>query len=298
MNDRRGERRGLGRGLAALMSDVGVDPRNARMGDADGARRGYRDLPIEMIEPNPDQPRRHFDAELLEELASSIKAKGVLQPLVVRPAVNSDDRFQIVAGERRWRAAQIAGLHRVPALVRELNDTEVVELAIIENIQREDLNPIEEAAGYRSLIDRFGHTQDQIASALGKSRSHIANLLRLLNLPPSVQEHVSLGRLSAGHARALITASDPEGLAQKVILQGLSVRETEALARAAGAGKETGKPRAPEKDADTRVLEQDISAALGMSVVIDHHPGGEGRVTIRYKSLDQLDQLCRLLSGV
>ncbi len=297
MTDRRLERRGLGRGLAALMMDVGVDPQTARSGEAEPARRGLRDLPIEMIVPNPDQPRRHFDPALLEELAESIRAKGVLQPLVVRPDGDGGEKFQLVAGERRWRAAQMAGLHHVPALVRALSDSEVLELAIIENIQRENLNPMEEAVGYRSLIDRFGHSQEQIAQALGKSRSHIANLLRLLYLPESVQEHLRAGRLTAGHARALITGSDPEKLAQKVIQKGLSVRETEALAREILRPFAKPAPKPADKDADTRVLEQDISASLGMSVVIDHHAGGEGRVTIRYRNLDQLDQLCRLLSG-
>jgi len=297
MNDRRTERKGLGRGLAALMSDVGVDPQSARHGDGDGTRRSLRELAIEAISPNSDQPRRHFDAALLEELAESIRTRGILQPIVVRPIEASEERYQIVAGERRWRAAQMAGLHKVPALVRDLNDGEVLEIAIIENIQREDLNPIEEAVGYRNLIDRFGHTQEEVSSALGKSRSHIANLLRLLNLPPTVQAHLREGRLSMGHARALVTAPDAEALAQQVIRRGLSVRETEALV------KSSAEPRAPrakiaaEKDADTRVLEKDISANLGMSVVIDHSPSGEGRVSIRYHTLDQLDELCRLLSG-
>ncbi len=297
MTERRMERRGLGRGLAALMMDVGVDAETARSGPSDSSRRDLREVPIDMIAANAEQPRRHFDQALLEELADSIRAKGVLQPIVVRPVDEAEGRFQIVAGERRWRAAQIAGLHKVPAVVRTLTDSEVLELAIIENIQREDLNPVEEAAGYRSLIDRFGHSQEQIASALGKSRSHIANLLRLLNLPESVQEHLRAGRLTAGHARALITARDPELLAQKVIQRGLSVRETEALAREATRPVANKKDSRAEKDADTRVLEQDISATLGMSVVIDHQPGGEGQVTIKYRDLDQLDQLCRLLSG-
>ena len=297
MTERRMERRGLGRGLAALMMDVGVDAETARSGPSDSSRRDLREVPIDMIAANAEQPRRHFDQALLEELADSIRAKGVLQPIVVRPDDEAEGRFQIVAGERRWRAAQMAGLHKVPAVVRTLTDSEVLELAIIENIQREDLNPVEEAAGYRSLIDRFGHSQEQIASALGKSRSHIANLLRLLNLPESVQEHLRAGRLTAGHARALITARDPELLAQKVIQRGLSVRETEALAREATRPVANKKDSRAEKDADTRVLEQDISATLGMSVVIDHQPGGEGQVTIKYRDLDQLDQLCRLLSG-
>ncbi len=297
MTERRMERRGLGRGLAALMMDVGVDAETARSGPSDSSRRDLREVPIDMIAANAEQPRRHFDQALLEELADSIRAKGVLQPIVVRPDDEAEGRFQIVAGERRWRAAQMAGLHKVPAVVRTLTDSEVLELAIIENIQREDLNPVEEATGYRSLIDRFGHSQEQIASALGKSRSHIANLLRLLNLPESVQEHLRAGHLTAGHARALITARDPELLAQKVIQKGLSVRETEALAREATRPVASTKDSRAEKDADTRVLEKDISATLGMSVVIDHQPGGEGRVTIKYRDLDQLDQLCRLLSG-
>jgi ParB family transcriptional regulator, chromosome partitioning protein len=297
MDERRTERRGLGRGLAALMMDVGVDPQSARGEAAEPARRGLRELPIDVLAPNPDQPRRQFDMALLEELADSIRAKGVLQPIVVRPEEGAGERYQIVAGERRWRAAQMAGLHQVPALVRTLSDSEVLELAIIENIQREDLNAIEEAASYRSLIDRFGHSQEQIAKALGKSRSHIANLLRLLQLPQVVQDHLRDGDLTAGHARALITAPDPAKLAQLVIEKGLSVRETEALAREVG--QKPAKPSSPgrEKDADTRVLEQDLSASLGMGVVIDHQPDGTGRVTIRYRTLDQLDQLCRLLSG-
>jgi ParB family transcriptional regulator, chromosome partitioning protein len=297
MTDRRTERRGLGRGLAALMMDVGVDPGMARSRDPAVATRGLRDLPIDVIVPNPDQPRRHFDPDLLQELAGSIREKGVLQPIVVRPAQEMDDRYEIVAGERRWRAAQMAGLHQLPAIVRTLSDSEVLELAIIENIQREDLNPVEEAAGYRSLIDRFGHSQEQIAQALGKSRSHVANVLRLLQLPESVQDHVREGRLSAGHARALITSADPERLAQEVITRSLSVRDTEALVRDAArpAAQRVSDPEA--KDADTRVLEQDISANLGMSVVIDHRPDGQGRVIVRYRTLDQLDQICRLLGG-
>jgi ParB family transcriptional regulator, chromosome partitioning protein len=297
MTDRRTERRGLGRGLAALMMDVGVDPGMARSRDPAVATRGLRDLPIDVIVPNPDQPRRHFDPDLLQELAGSIREKGVLQPIVVRPAQEMDDRYEIVAGERRWRAAQMAGLHQLPAIVRTLSDSEVLELAIIENIQREDLNPVEEAVGYRSLIDRFGHSQEQIAQALGKSRSHVANVLRLLQLPESVQDHVREGRLSAGHARALITSADPERLAQEVITRSLSVRDTEALVRDAArpAAQRVSDPEA--KDADTRVLEQDISANLGMSVVIDHRPDGQGRVIVRYRTLDQLDQICRLLGG-
>lgn len=294
MTDRKPERRGLGRGLSALMADVGADlalntPEPAQ------PQRPDRLIPIEKLRPNPDQPRRRFDPESLAELSRSIAEKGVLQPLIVRSA---GDAFEIVAGERRWRAAQQARLHEVPVLVREFTDSEVLEIAIIENVQRAELSAMEEAAGYRQLIDRFGHTQEKIADALGKSRSHIANLLRLLTLPDSVQALVQDGSLTAGHARALITAPNPEALARKVIAEGLSVRQTEALARAVQPDSQRRNRPPAEKDTDTRVLEQDLSANLGMSVVIDHRAGGEGQVIIRYKTLDQLDQLCQLLSSV
>jgi ParB family chromosome partitioning protein len=223
--------------------------------------------------------------------------------LIVRP--DGRDGYEIVAGERRWRAAQIAQLHDLPVLPRDLDDSEVMEVAIIENIQRSDLNALEEAEGFRQLMDRFGHTQDKIATALGKSRSHIANLLRLLSLPPEVQGYLRDGRLSAGHARALVTSEDPSALARRVVSQGLSVRETEALVREAGSQGATrqrgakGKASSAEKDADTRALEQDLSANLRMSVVIDHRPSeGGGQVIIRYKNLDDLDQLCQILSQV
>ena len=284
----RKERRGLGRGLSALMADI--QPAEAET----GAARADMTLPVEQLHPNPDQPRRHFSTEALEELAASIRAKGVIQPLIVRPVADRPGHYQIVAGERRWRAAQMAQLHELPILVRDLSDTEVLEIAIIENIQRADLNALEEAEGFRQLMDRFGHTQERLAAALGKSRSHIANLLRLLQLPPEVQAHLREGRLTAGHARTLVTASDPAALARRILDRGLSVRAAEALAR----DNAPARPRKArtDKDADTRVLEQDLSANLKMGVVIDHHPGGEGRVTIRYHSLDQLDQLCQLLS--
>lgn len=291
MNDRKTERRGLGRGLSALMADVSlgtagrVEPR---------VPRPDTQLPIEKIEPNPDQPRRDFAPEALAELADSIRAKGVIQPLIVRENPNKPDSYQIVAGERRWRAAQIAQLHELPVLIRDLDDTEVLEIAIVENIQRADLNAIEEALAYRQLMDRFGHTQEKLAEALGKSRSHIANLLRLLGLPEEVQAWLREGRLSAGHARALITTEDPVSLARQVIARGLSVRETERLAKAP-ARTAPSAPRSP-KDADTRVLEQDLSANLRMKVVIDHKGHDGGNVIITYKSLDQLDQLCQLLS--
>ena len=291
-------KRGLGRGLSALMSDVTVEPTN-QTGPSTGPSPTL--LPIEMIVPNPDQPRKRFEPSDLEELANSIREKGVIQPLVVRQIAG--DKYQIVAGERRWRAAQQANLHEVPVVVREFTDVEVVEIAIIENIQRADLNPIEEAAGYRQLMDKFGHTQERMAEALGKSRSHIANLLRLLQLPQSVIDFVQDGRLSAGHARALVTAQNPEALAKEVIAKGLSVRMTEALVKRESTGndvkkKNVGGKSAQTKDADTKALEGDLSAAIGMRVTLAHNEGEEGgTMTIRYKSLDDLDELCRVLSG-
>lgn len=287
------ERRGLGRGLSALMADVAPEA-------APGTpRAAERTIPIEQVSPNPDQPRRSFAETALSELAESIRVKGIIQPLIVRPNPREDDGFEIVAGERRWRAAQIAQLHEVPAIVRDFDDTEVLEVAIIENVQRADLNPVEEAAGYRQLIDRFGHTQEKVAEAMGKSRSHIANSMRLLTLPEPVLEMLRDGRLTAGHARALITAEDPEGLAREIAKKGLSVREAEALAKGPKPLKpQTGAAR-PQKDADTRVLEQDLSATLKMPVRIDYQPGQEsGAVTIKYKSFEELDDLCRRLSAV
>lgn len=292
-------RRGLGRGLSALMADVGPAQETT---EVENSRRADRMVPIESLIPNPDQPRRSFTQAQLDELAASIRTKGVLQPLIVRPSPHEEGKYEIVAGERRWRASQMAQRHEIPVLVRDFDDTEVLEVAIIENIQRADLNAIEEAAGYRQLMFKFGHTQEKLAEALGKSRSHIANLMRLLNLPEGVQDMVSEGQLSAGHARALITATDPDGLAKTVLAKGLSVRETEKLAKQMNP---EGKPRkkAPEggfqmdKDADTRALEGDLSAALGMKVRIDHKPGDDaGRLTISYDTLEQLDALCGLLS--
>ncbi|SPF79451.1 ParB/RepB/Spo0J family partition protein [Pseudoprimorskyibacter insulae] len=303
MADKKDQRRGLGRGLSALMADVEAAPTEAS-GGAEQARQPDRRIPIEDIVANPNQPRRKFTQDQLEELANSIRTKGVIQPLIVRPHPDAPGKFQIVAGERRWRASQMAQLHELPVIVRDFDDTEVLEVAIIENIQRADLNAIEEAAGFRQLMDRFGHTQEKLAEALGKSRSHIANLLRLLNLPDEVRDLVETGKLSAGHARALITSENPIELAKKVVAEALSVRQTEKLVKG-----ETEPKKAPtqsgasrsvpaEKDADTRALEGDLSAALGMSVSIEHDTGGEGgRVVIRYHSLDQLDDVCMRLSG-
>lgn len=286
---------GLGRGLSALMADVAAEPEVT----AERPRRADQMVPVEKIFPNPDQPRRHFTKERLDDLANSIREKGVIQPLILRKNPRDEDTFEIVAGERRWRASQQAQLHEVPAIIREYNDTEALEVAIIENIQRADLNAIEEAQGYRDLMNRFGHTQEKVSEALGKSRSHIANLLRLLNLPDEVQDMVVEGALTAGHARALVTAEDPVGLGKQIAAKGLSVRDAERLAKGPKPAVKMRKPSAKvEKDADTRALEGDLSAAMGMKVTIDHKAGGEsGVVTIRYADLDQLDDICGKLSS-
>ena len=297
MADKVQKQRGLGRGLSALMADV-----NDRSDLGPSAPRAPDMMvPIEQVVANPDQPRRRFDADLLDDLAASIKEKGIIQPLIVR---RKGDGYEIVAGERRWRAAQKAGLHRIPVVIRDFDDTEVLEIAIIENIQRADLNPVEEAAGYVQLMNKFGHTQEKLAEALGKSRSHIANTMRLMQLPEIVQNFVTEGKLSAGHARSLITAKDPIALAKKVIAGDLSVRDTEKLVRKAAAAPSDGaatsrKPgrKLSEKTADTRALEGDLSANLGMKVSVDHQDGEEsGSITIAYKTLDELDELCRILT--
>jgi ParB family chromosome partitioning protein len=298
--EKKPERRGLGRGLSALMADVSITPEAHDDRSRSTQASPDRQVPIETVRPNPDQPRRLFRQEDLDSLSESIREKGVLQPLIVRPDPAQEGLYQIVAGERRWRAAQMAQLHEIPVLVRDLTDTESLEVAIIENIQRADLNPVEEAQGYRQLMEKFGHTQERLAQALGKSRSHIANMLRLMSLPDAVLAHLRDGDLSIGHARALITASDPVTLCKTVIAKGLSVRETERLAKTPNDAPPKGKlpSKKPEKDADTRALELDLAAALGMPISIDHQEGGEnGAITIRYASLDQLDDLCRRLSS-
>ncbi len=295
MSDKSNRSRGLGRGLSALMADVSTE---VSSGTADRPRRPDLRLPVEALQPNPNQPRRSFDNEALQELASSIGEKGVIQPLIVRPDPTQEGRYEIVAGERRWRAAQIAKLHDVPVIVRNYSDSEVLEVAIIENIQRADLNAIDEASSYRQLMDRFGHTQDQLATALSKSRSHIANQMRLLNLPQDVQGYVIDGYLTAGHARALVGHDNASDLARRIVQGKLSVREAERLARAP-ATKPKGAQR-PEgvKDADTVQLEQELAATLHMGVIIDHKPGEEGgRLVLKYRSLAQLDDLLRVLSG-
>jgi ParB family chromosome partitioning protein len=262
-------------------------------------RRPDLTVPIEKLQANPDQPRRRFAQEQLDELAASVKEKGIIQPLIVRSIEGG--QYEIVAGERRWRAAQMAQLHDIPVIVREFDDTEVLEVAIIENIQRADLNAVEEAAGFKQLMDRFGHTQEKLAEALGKSRSHIANLLRLLSLPLDVQSLVIEGKLSAGHARALITAENPSELAKQVVREGLSVRATEALVKKQQGGTDKPAPKSRNlnagKDADTRALEKDLSAILAMKVTINHKAGSEsGQVVLAYENLDQLDDLCAKLS--
>lgn len=296
MTEKYSERRGLGRGLSALMADV--LPHRAEI-DAT-APRPELFLPVEQIVANPDQPRKTFAPDALRELAESIRHRGIIQPLIVR-VLGDTGRYQIVAGERRWRAAQIAQLDRVPVVVRDFSDAEVAEVALIENIQRADLNPIEEAFAYRQLMDRFGHTQEKLAEALSRSRSHIANQMRLLSLPEEVQEMVRKGDLSSGHARALVARPDAVQLARLIVSRGLSVREAEKLAKRDPGPSRTG-PRGAhgsEKDADTRALETDLSAHLNMLVRIDHAPGGEfGHLSIRYRTLDDLDLLCQVLSAI
>lgn len=298
MAEKSGRNRGLGRGLSALMADVNTPDAPA---GAVEPRAPDMMVAIDKVEPNPNQPRRYFSEEALQELSSSIKEKGVIQPLIVRKSPKGGDLYEIVAGERRWRASQMAQLHELPVIVRDFSDTEVLEVAIIENIQRADLNAIDEAAGYRQLMDRFGHTQEQLSQALGKSRSHIANLMRLLNLPDDVQTYVIEGLLSAGHARALVGHENANELARKIIQQELSVRETEKLVKgdtAKSPRNSTNRVSGGKKDPDTVQIEQEISATLGMKVAIDHEAGGEaGKISVHYKSLDQLDDLLRILSS-
>ena len=298
MTKKQNERRGLGRGLSALMADVNPQstPDTAQ---PTHPKKADQLLPAEFLIPNPNQPRSNFDKSDLDDLASSIREMGIIQPLIVRPDPTHKDKYQIVAGERRWRAAQVAKVHDLPVLVRDLTDSEVLELAIVENIQRADLNPVEEAQGYRQLMDGFGRTQEKMAEALGKSRSHIANSLRLLSLPDQVLTFLREGALSAGHARALITAEDPVALAKKIMAKGLSVRQTEKLAKKKPT-LETKKIAAKKtKDADTKALELDLSANLNMKVVVDHSAGTEhGVMSIEYTTLDQLDELCRILTSM
>ena len=279
---------GLGRGLSALI-DEAVKPR----GDAQAAAGGVREIEVGRIRANPAQPRQRFDEASLAELASSIAERGLLQPILLRV---SGDGFEIVAGERRWRAAQRAQLHRIPAIVRDLDDEATAEIALIENIQREDLNAIEEADGYRQLIQRFGHSQELVAKLVGKSRSHVTNLLRLLDLPTAVREMLLRGEISMGHARAIATAPDPEALARQIVAEGLSVRQTEARARKSKPKKAGVRGAQRPVDADLAALERQLGDMLGLRVKVAHGRGG-GTVVLRYGSLDQLDMICQRLSG-
>ena len=284
---------GLGRGLSALI-DESVRP--GRDGTQSGA--GVRGIEVGRVRPNPLQPRKIFDDEALAELAASIAERGVLQPILVRTV---DDGFEIIAGERRWRAAQKAQLHEIPAIVRDFDESATAEIALIENIQREDLSAIEEAEGYRQLIERFGHGQDAVAKLVGKSRSHVANLLRLLGLPESVQQMLLRGDISMGHARAILTAPDPEQLAQEIAKNGLSVRQAEKLAKQVKPGAGSDMARAVERnqrpvDADLEALERQLGDLLGLRVKVAHGRSG-GTVALHYSTLDQLDLICQRLSG-
>jgi len=281
----------LGRGLAALIGDMATIE-GTRVTESGGIKK----LPVEMIMANRANPRRVFNTEQLDELTNSIREKGVMQPLLVRPS-NDPNIFEIIAGERRWRAAQNAGLHEVPVIVRDVDDKEALELAIIENVQRADLNPLEEAQGYGQLIEQFDYTQQDLAQVIGKSRSHVANTLRLLRLPEDVRDMVSSGTLTAGHARTLITAADPAALARQIVSGGLSVREAEALSQQREtAVKKRESEGSAARDADTVALERRLSDALGLSVSLAHGERG-GKVEIRYKTLEQLDGICVRLTG-
>ena len=292
MGDKKLKRKVLGRGLSALMAEV-----KPVIGDYDvDEETGVFSVSIDQIEPNPNQPRRTFLKDDLDDLSNSIIEKGIIQPLIVRKINDKKDVYQIVAGERRWRAAQLARVHKVPVVVRSFSDVEVLEIAIIENIQRADLNPIDEANGYQQLMVKYNHTQDKLSKVLGKSRSHIANLLRLLNLPNDVQILLGSGKISIGHARALITRSDASSLAKEIIRKKLSVREIEKLIKV-DLGSSLKKPLSKTKDADTRAIEGDLKAAIGMSVDIGHDVStGKGTLKIKYNNLDQLDKLINILS--
>ena len=287
-------RPGLGRGLNALLGEMARETPVSGDGAAQQSS-GVRMLPVSSLSPHPDQPRRHFDEAMLDELAASIASRGLIQPIVVRPHGHD---YQIVAGERRWRAAQRARLHEVPVVVRDFDDAETLEIALIENIQREDLNAIEEAQAYQRLAGEYGHTQEVLAKIVHKSRSHVANLLRLLELPAQVQSQVVDGSLSMGHARALLGSPDVESLADQVVARGLSVRETEKLARDAKPGRSrSGKPAEPRiPDADIAALERQLADLLGLQVRVAHTETG-GTLTLSYSTLDQLDMVCQRLTG-
>ncbi|WOH81841.1 ParB/RepB/Spo0J family partition protein [Bradyrhizobium sp. BEA-2-5] len=287
----------LGRGLASLIGDVGGEaaahverPRNQRK------------VPIEFIKPNPRNPRRTFSETELKELSDSIRQHGVIQPIVVRPVKGAQDRYEIIAGERRWRASQLAGLHDVPIVPVDISDSDALEFAIIENVQREDLNPMEEAQGYHALANEFKRSQDDIAKVVGKSRSHVANMMRLTKLPAEVQAYIATGELTAGHARALIGVPDPLAAAKRIVEEGLNVRQAEALAHEEGVPERkpqkarSGSAAKVDKDADTLALEKRVSDALGLAVTVSHRDPG-GTVQISYRNLEQLDEVVRRLEG-
>ena len=294
MVDKKGKPRGLGRGLSSLMGDITKEPITSGVNSEN--QTDEKLVPVEKIYPNPNQPRKSFQEEKLIELANSIKTKGLVQPLIVRKKKGTKESFEIVAGERRWRAAQRAQIHELPVIVKDFSDIEVLEIAIIENVQRADLNPVEEALGYKNLMDNFDHTQEGLSKEIGKSRSHIANLLRLLTLPKEVQNLLISGQLTAGHARALVTSENPVALAKQIISLGLSVRDAERLAKNASQKNAVKKVKIKEKPADTVILETDLSAALKMKVLIDHEVGKEnGLISISYKSLEDLDRISEMI---
>ena len=280
-------KKGLGRGLSSLMGDTEtIQTKNSNVGQE-------TKIPIANLKPSPSQPRRLFNKNSINELADSIKAKGLVQPLVVRPSPSDANSYEIIAGERRWRAAQIAQLHEVPVVIRNFNDTEALEIAIIENVQRSDLSPIEEAAGYKRLIENHGHTQEDLSGIVGKSRSHIANIIRLLSLPQSIQDMITEGKISSGHARAIMNSAFPEQLAEKIINENLSVRDAENLAK----DKKAGIKKLKLKDPDTIDLENKISEKLGLAININHKGKKGGSIKIDYKTLDQLEMITQKLKN-
>ena len=280
-------KKGLGRGLSSLMGDTNISSTD------NVAKSSEVTISIAALKPSPSQPRRLFDKNSINELAESIKSKGLVQPILVRPSKTDENSYEIIAGERRWRAAQIAQLHEIPAVIKNLDDVEALEIAIIENIQRSDLSPIEEAAGYKRLIDNQGHTQEVLSEIVGKSRSHIANILRLLTLPQSIQDMISEGKISSGHARAIMNSAFPEQLAEKIINENLSVREAESLAKS----KKSTVQKIKLKDPDTIDLEEKISEKLGLNVSINHRGKKGGYIKIEYKSLDQLELVTQRLKN-
>ena len=278
-------KKGLGRGLSSLMGDTDTQQSTTPTSSSETT------ISIAKLRPSPLQPRRVFDKNSINELAESIKSKGLVQPILVRPSHSSEGEYEIIAGERRWRAAQVAQLHKIPAVIRNLNDTESLEIAIIENVQRSDLSPIEEAAGYKKLMESYNHTQEQLSEVVGKSRSHIANIIRLLSLPQSIQDMISQGNISSGHARAIMNSAFPEQLAEKIINENLSVRATEALVKE----KKEGPKKVKLKDPDTIDLEKKLTDILGLDVTISHRGQQGGSLKVTYKSLDQLELVTKKL---